>query len=225
MDERLAERERIARTLHDTFLQGLQGLMFHLDAVAARLAPASQERAQIENLLDVARKVTDDGRSQVMDLRTDPDHADLGAALAACAEALRMDAHVQVAVEQVGTPRDLTPDARGEVEAIAREAIANAFRHAGAGRIDIRLDWTAPGLVLSVADDGTGMAPRLLARGRPGHWGLRGMRERAARIGASLSLRNRPSGGVEVRLDLGRGKPARRWPGRAWRLFARPDSP
>lgn len=125
---------------------------------------------------------------------------------------------VRVAVEQVGTPRDLAPDLRGEVEAIAREAIANALRHAGAGRIDIRLDWTAPGLVLSVVDDGTGMAPRLLARGRPGRWGLRGMRERAARIDASLALRNRPGGGFEVRVDLGRGRPARSWRGRMWRL-------
>ena len=120
-----------------------------------------------------------------------------------------------MAVEQVGTPRDLAPDLRGEVEAIAREAIANALRHAGAGRIDIRLDWTAPGLVLSVVDDGTGMEPRLLARGRPGH---RGLRERAARIGASLALRNRPGGGFEVRVDLGRGRPAWSWRGRVWRL-------
>jgi len=205
MDERIAERERIARTLHDTFLQSLQGLIFHLDAVAARLLPASKEQLQVEEMLHVARKVTQEGRSQVLDLRAETVHADLADALAAGVDELRTHQDVLVSIRQTGNPRPLAPASRQEIEAIAREAIANVFRHAKASRLDIALDWSGRGLVLSIADDGIGVHPSLLARGRPGHWGVRGMRERAARIGASISVRNRIEGGVEVRLETGGG--------------------
>ena len=216
MDERLGERERIARTLHDTFLQSLHGLIFHLDAVATRLPADSGERAQMENLLGVARKVTAEGRNQVLDLRTEGGHADLQAALAASVDELRTGQEVQLSLQQLGEAQQLAPAARQEVEAIAREAIANVFRHARARHLDISIDWRGPALVLRVADDGVGMPSRLLLRGRPGHWGLRGMRERAARIGAALSLRQRSGGGVEIVLDLNAPKPALQRRIKAW---------
>jgi ligand-binding sensor domain-containing protein len=216
MDERLGERERIARTLHDTFLQSLHGLIFHVDAVATRLPADSGERAQMENLLAVARKVTAEGRNQVLDLRTEGGHADLQAALAASVDELRTGQDVQLSLRQLGEAQQLAPATRQEVEAIAREAIANVFRHAKARRLDITIDWRGPALLLRVADDGVGMPSRLLLRGRPGHWGLRGMRERAARIGAALSLRNRGGGGVEIVLDLGAAKPVWQRTIKAW---------
>ena len=216
MDERLGERERIARTLHDTFLQSLHGLIFHFDAVATRLPADSGERVQMENLLGVARKVTAEGRNQVLDLRTEGGHADLQAALVASVDQLRTGEEVQLSLQQLGEARELAPAVRQEVEAIVREAIANVFRHARARHLDITIDWRGPALVLRLADDGVGMPSRLLLRGRPGHWGLRGMRERAARIGASLSLRNRGGGGVEIVLDLGAAKPAWQRRIKAW---------
>ena len=216
MDERLGERERIARTLHDTFLQSLHGLIFHLDAVATRLPADSGERAQMENLLGVARKVTAEGRNQVLGLRAEGAHADLQAALAASIEELRTGRDVQLSLRQLGEARQLAPAVHQEVEAIAREAIVNVFRHAKAHRLDITIDWRGPALVLRVADDGVGMPSKLLLLGRPGHWGLRGMRERTARIGASLSLRNRGGGGVEMVLDLGAAQPAWQRTVKAW---------
>ncbi|MDN4055132.1 triple tyrosine motif-containing protein [Massilia sp. YIM B02763] len=202
-EERIAERERIARTLHDTFLQGLHALILRLDAFAARLLPGSGERTQIEDLLDVARKVTEEGRSQVLGLRSGTGAPDLASALAASVALLRTGDDVDVAWRETGQPRTLDPDTQAEVHRIACEAVANALRHARARRIEVTLDWSGPGLVVRVADDGVGMAEELIASGLPGHWGLAGMRERAAAIGATLALHNRPGGGVEVVLALG----------------------
>lgn len=202
MDERLGERERIARTLHDTFLQSLQGLLLQLDAVTTRLTPGSSERVRMETLLERARRVTVEGRNQVQDLRETSLQADLASAIAASLDDLRAGRDVALVLEQVGPARPLAGAVQQEVEAIAREAIANALRHAGAQRIVITLAWLGAALALRVVDDGVGIAPALLAHGRAGHYGLRGMRERAARIGAALSIGNRAEGGVALELTL-----------------------
>jgi len=208
MDERLGERERIARTLHDTFLQSLQGLILQLDAVTTRLAPGSSERLRMEKLLASARRVTAEGRNQVQDLREERGPAGLGAAIAASLADLQTDQEVTVSLQQIGVEHPLAPDVQHEAEAIAREAIANVFRHARARSLDITIDWSGAALMLRIADDGVGIAPELLAQGRPGHYGLRGMRERAARIGASLALESSAGAGVTLVLAL----PARRGP-------------
>jgi signal transduction histidine kinase/ligand-binding sensor domain-containing protein len=202
MRERVAERERIARTLHDTFLQSVQAMMLHLDVLASRLAPDSNERRQLERLLDGAQKAVEEGRSQMLELRGDTPPAPLAVALRSWADMLRTGEEAQVLLCERGAPRELAPQVRVEVEAIGCEAIANALRHAQAGCIEVQLDWTGAALQLRVSDDGVGMPPDLIAAGRAGHWGLPGMRERAAAIGAMLAVRNRDTGGVEVVLDL-----------------------
>ena len=93
-------------------------------------------------------------------------------------------------------------EAHDEVLHIAREAIANAVRHARARLIEIDLTCGGGRVVLAVRDDGIGLDPDVQVHGRPGHWGLTGMRERAARIGAVLVIRNRPARGTEVMLSL-----------------------
>lgn len=198
MEARLGERERIARTLHDTFLQSLQGLILQLDAMTGRLAPGSAERLRMEALLASARRVTVEGRNQVQDLRDDRAHGGLEAAIAASLAELSSDPGVVVTLCQTGTPHPLAPEQQQEIEAIAREAVANVFRHAGAGRLDVTLDWQEDGLVLRVVDDGVGINPLLLEHGRTGHYGLRGMRERAQRIGAQFAVRQGDGCGTEV---------------------------
>jgi signal transduction histidine kinase len=200
---RVMERARIARTLHDTFLQNLHSLILRLDTLSGRLAPGSSERVQLDSLLEAARAVGEEGRSQVLDLRVAAD-GDLATALVRDADALRTDDRTELAVRELGHPRPLDPDVRLEVHSIAREAVSNAFRHARARRIEVVLDWRGAALVVSVTDDGIGMGAELLAHGRPGHWGLTGMRERAARIGAALDVRQQPCGGIGIVLDLAR---------------------
>ncbi|WP_020654653.1 sensor histidine kinase [Massilia niastensis] len=203
LEERLLERERIARTLHDTFLQSLQGLILRLQGVAIRLAPGSEARTQLDNALDLADKVVAEGRDQVMDLRL-VEAPSLDQALEEAAQLLRAGDQVQVHIHTAGQPLRLSPELHYEVYNIGREALANAFRHARASRIDIELVWEPRVLRIAVRDDGVGLDETILAHGRPGHWGLTGMRERAARIGAVLVIRNRSGGGAEVQLSLPR---------------------
>lgn len=205
MEERLDERGRIARTLHDTFLQSLQGLILRLQVLAERLEPGSKARAELERALDLADQVVAEGRDQVMelrDLRVSAGAPTLAQALAAAADQLREGSGVRVAVRTEGSCVRLAPGVQDEVYHIGREAIANAVRHARADLIEIDLTCTGSRMVLAVRDDGIGLDPDLQLHGRPGHWGMTGMRERAARIGAGLVIRNRPARGTEVMLSL-----------------------
>ena len=202
MEERLGERERIARTLHDTFLQSLQGLILRLQVLAQRLEPGSEARAQLDRALDLADQVVAEGRDQVMDLRVAGSTPTLAQALGEAADQLRVGSGVRVAVRTEGSCVQLAPEAHDEVLHIAREAIANAVRHARARLIEIDLTCGGGRVVLAVRDDGIGLDPDVQVHGRPGHWGLTGMRERAARIGAVLVIRNRPARGTEVMLSL-----------------------
>jgi signal transduction histidine kinase len=104
-----------------------------------------------------------------------------------------------------GDPQALVPLIRDEVYRIAREAVVNAMRHAAARLIDVTLDYRADPFVVTVRDDGVGIADqRVLTSGRDGHWGLAGMRERAAAVGATLKLLSRPGAGTEIELSVPR---------------------
>jgi signal transduction histidine kinase len=203
-DARTMERERIARTLHDTFLQSLQGIIFRLDTVRIGLAKGTDERQQIEHILEAARKVAAEGREQLFELRAPCIERNLYKEIEQSTEVFQNAGRAPVSVRESGAPFLLSPEEHGEVYFIACEAITNALRHAWATRIDVILDWTAKGLRLTVTDDGVGIDETLLMHGRLGHWGLIGMRERALQAGAALTIRNRLPGsrGVEIVLEL-----------------------
>jgi len=102
-----------------------------------------------------------------------------------------------------GTPRDLHPILRDEVYRIAAEAMRNAFRHAQARQIEVEIQYEERQLRLRVRDDGKGVDPKLLDdEGRPGHWGLHGMHERAKLVGAHLDVWSKLDSGTEVELSI-----------------------
>jgi signal transduction histidine kinase len=105
-------------------------------------------------------------------------------------------------VNLAGTPRALRPEVGGELYPIAREALVNAYQHGGAGRIDVDLTYAADWFRCVVRDNGCGIAPAVVQRGRQGHWGLTGMRERAQRIGAQLEVRSVVDRGTEVEFRI-----------------------
>lgn len=209
LHERLVERERIARALHDTFLQSLHGLILHFQAVANRLPPDSDTRQLMDKTLTQADKVLVEGRDQVMGLRVSPGGSlaqalkDAGAVMAASGGCLDGgDGAFELSVLVKGEERQLMPAVHDEVYAIAREAMANACRHARASTLEVELAYDAREFRLSVRDNGRGMSADTRLHGRPGHWGLTGMRERAEQIGGRLDIASRPGGGVEVTLGL-----------------------
>jgi signal transduction histidine kinase/ligand-binding sensor domain-containing protein len=205
---RLSERERIARDLHDTLLQSLQGLMLQFQAARNKLARKQEDGMRA---LDLAISRTEnaivESRDAIQDLRPhDVPQGDLGQLLQKAGEelaALRPARHespgFRVVVE--GESRQLSPEAHEEIFRIAREVIRNAFKHAAARRIEVDLRYDKSQLRLRLRDDGKGIDPKILAESkRPGHWGLPGVHERAQRLGASLAFRSQDGGGTEVEL-------------------------
>jgi len=195
----LDERERIARTLHDSFLQNVQVLLLRIRGVTAKLPSGDPARALLEHVLEDGQRTLSEGRDEVQALRRElAEGTGIAAALRADAAAAEASCAIHVEGEL-----DLPDGAQAaEVYAIAREALRNAIRHAGASRIDVVLGAAEGQAEVTVADDGHGM-PAAVAGGQEpaGHFGLTGMRERAAKIGGALTIAS-TAAGTTVRLAL-----------------------
>lgn len=204
MRAQLDERERIARTLHDTFLQSVQSLILRFHSIKTELPKDAPAQARIDAALDAADAVLDEGRDQLQDLRVHHAcRADLAPALAAAADAACAERGVAFSLRERGERRALRADAQDELYAIAREAIANALRHSGSATLAAELSYGAAGFTLAVRDQGKGFAAGAPAGGQGGrHWGLTGMRERAERVGGALRLHSAPGAGATVEVSL-----------------------
>jgi signal transduction histidine kinase/ligand-binding sensor domain-containing protein len=199
-DERLAERTRIARDLHDTFLQTIQGSKLVADDALEPSTDPVRMRQAMEQLSVWLGRATREGRAALNSLRIlTTEGNDLAEALRRATEDCQMQSSVEVSFSVVGDVKEMHPIVRDEVYPIAYEAIRNACTHSGASRLEVELRY-ADDLVLRVSDNGTGVDPAIADKGRVGHFGLQGMRERAARIGAKLTLRSSASAGTEIKL-------------------------
>jgi signal transduction histidine kinase/ligand-binding sensor domain-containing protein len=200
-EERLAERTRIAQELHDTLLQGVMSASMQLHSAVDDLPADTPNRQELERVLLLMNRVSDEGRVAVRGLRTESgDDLEQAFCLVQQEYASRNGADFEVTVE--GRVRTIHPLIRDEVYRIGREALVNAFRHARAKRIEVELEYSPRHLRMLIRDDGCGVDPNILRAGRDGHWGLPGMRERAHRIGGHLTLSSRAASGTEVELLL-----------------------
>jgi ligand-binding sensor domain-containing protein/signal transduction histidine kinase len=203
LEERLGERERIARELHDTLLQGVQGLVLRFQAVAERIPVSEPARRMIERALDRADEVLVEGRDRVKNLRLTSQSASLPDALAGSIKELTVGDGIEFSIVVEGERRDLNPLVRDEAFWIGHEALVNAVRHAAAKHIEVEIAYEPARVRLRFRDDGTGIDPQIIeAGGKAGHWGMRGMRERSARIGARLETWSRPEAGTELELEI-----------------------
>jgi signal transduction histidine kinase len=209
LDARVHERTRIARELHDTLLQSFHGLLLRLQTVSYLLSERPEEARQtLDSTIAQAAKAITEGRDAVQGLRESTvERNDLAAAVKTLGEELAADASAQprcdfdVVLE--GEPRDLHPIIRDEIYRISAEALRNAFRHARARRIEVEIRYDDEQFRLRVRDDGQGIDAKVLAKqGLEGHYGLRGMPERAALIGGKLAVWSEVGGGTEVELRL-----------------------
>jgi len=209
VEARVAERTRIARELHDTLLQSFQGLLLRFQTVLDLL---STKPAEAKNLLasaiDQAARAITEGREAVQGLRTSAEEPnDLVAAIETMGHDLAADhatnhaASLRVAVE--GSVRPLHPMVQDEICRIASEALRNAFQHSQGAQIEVDLRYDEQQYCLRICDDGKGIDAKVLADwGRVGHYGLRGMRERADLIGGKLNVRSDPDSGTEIELSI-----------------------
>lgn len=208
-EERLAERTRIARELHDSLLQGFQGLMFRLQAARDLLPERPKDAAEaLDIALDRGDQAIAEGRSTVEDLRDSSlGTNDIVQSLTTLGEELTRSSNghgpttLRVLVE--GKPRDLDPVLRDEIYRIGREALRNAFQHAHATKIEAEVTYGGEQFSLRVRDDGDGIDPGVFQEGkRAGHWGLPGMRERADGFGGQLHVWSEAGAGTEIEVTV-----------------------
>jgi signal transduction histidine kinase len=203
IEERLAERTRIAQDLHDTVLQGILSATMQLHVAVDQLPVNSPAKLGLSRVLELMGHVMEEGRNVVRGLRSsNSDSDDLGQAFSRIPQELSIEVQIDFRVIVLGSARKLHPLIRGEVYRIGREALVNAFRHSRASCIQIELEYAPKRFRVVVRDDGCGIDPQVLHAGRDGHWGLPGMRQRAERVGARLRVWSRAATGTEVELSV-----------------------
>lgn len=200
---RLRERERVARDLHDTLLQGVQGLVLKVASVASdETLPKPAHRA-LNQAVDVAERLITEGRDQIQGLRSSGPHDDdLALSLARVRDEAAGTASAGFSVVTQGAARALQPLAMDVSYRVGREAILNAFRHADASAIEVEIVYGDADLRVYVRDDGVGLGERPAPQHESRHWGMTGMAERAKDAGGSIEIWSRPDAGTEVRFVL-----------------------
>jgi ligand-binding sensor domain-containing protein/signal transduction histidine kinase len=209
LEERVGERTRIARDLHDTLLQSFHGVLLFLQSgIHLMREHPSEGMKTLETAVEQAERAIIEGREAVQGLRASTvERNDLALAIktlggelgAADGNSQRPEFSVQVE----GTARNLHPILRDEVYRITGEAMRNAFRHSDAKQIEVEIRYDERQIRLRVRDDGKGINPKFLSDdGREGHFGLRGMRERAKLIGGKLTVWSELDSGTEVELSI-----------------------
>jgi len=204
MDARHGERERIAREMHDTLLQGMQALILGVDNAARRLSVNDPARERFDRILETAEAILTEGREQVFDLRGN-DCSDIGAFALIEKDGMMLtrEADLKFVCHELGKKRDLLPGASHEIYRIAMESMTNTVRHAQARTLVVSIRYNYFSLQLEILDDGIGISPEVLAsRGVPGHFGIPGLFERAAKLDANLQIDSQVSVGTSVKLRV-----------------------
>jgi signal transduction histidine kinase len=199
------ERRRLAREIHDGIAQELASVGYAIDDLAARATELGDAplTAGLSDLRQELSRVVTELRLSIFDLRSEVGPGmSLTAALAENARALGTASGLTVHLDLAESPQRLRVETEAELLRIAQEAMANARRHARAANLWVTCHVDPPSAVLWIEDDGRGLAP-----GREDSFGIEIMRERAQRIGAGLTVDDRPAGGVSVAVVL--GPPAR----------------
>lgn len=200
---RLEERTRIARELHDTLLQTVQSASLLLGAALYDVTLDSSIKPRLERILQLMSQGVEEGRNAIQGMRsTDSQTSDLVVALSHIQEELKIQPDIDFRVTVTGHQKQWPPEVRNEIYRIGREALVNAFRHSGAKRVELELEYSDSELRMRIRDNGRGIDPQVFEKGRDRHWGLAGMRERATRIGGLVKISSSATSGTEIQLSI-----------------------
>lgn len=203
MEERLRERARIARELHDTLFQGFLGASLQLHDAVDQVPADSPSKPSLCRALHLMRRVIDEGRGALQGLRSPAvASTSLEHALSGVRDEFMPGANVVIRIFVKGQTQALDPAVQEEIYQIGREALVNALRHSEATSIEAEVEYSPRRLRVTVRDNGCGIDPQVVRWGRDAHWGLLGMRERAESIGAQLRIWSRPRAGTEVEISV-----------------------
>jgi signal transduction histidine kinase len=200
----LQERNRIAREIHDTLAQGFAGVSVQLEIVSRKLGPAADAaREHLDQARMLVRSSLSEARRSIWELRSQSSEIeDLASRLSKMAAQMGGPGQPKIAVQVRGAFRPLPPRTEDELLRIAQEAVTNALRHAEASQIDVEIAFDPRLLRMTVADNGRGFQPSGQTTGVNGHFGLKGMRERAAGIDAKLKLDTAPGAGTKLSIEV-----------------------
>jgi signal transduction histidine kinase/ligand-binding sensor domain-containing protein len=199
-DERLSERTRIARDFHDTLLQTIHGTKLVADSALKHSTDPIRMRSAMEQVSIWMGQATEEGRTALNSLRTSTTETnDLAEAFRRSIEECRIHSSMEASFSVLGEVSEMHPIVRDEVYRIGYEAIRNACVHSQAAQLQVELTY-ADDLILRVNDNGVGIDPAIVSEGRQGHFGLQGMRERASRILAKLTVETCTPSGTEIKL-------------------------
>jgi signal transduction histidine kinase len=197
--DRLAERTRLAQDLHDELLQNAMGVSLQIELTDALIEESHAAKPHLERALILSRTLMQKGREVLRDLREKERGAeDITRMLSNALEEGQWQGGPASRLTVEGQPRNVNPLVADEILQIGCQAIANAFQHAAAKKIEVYLIYKSSELSLQVEDDGCGIDRRIAEAGKPGHYGLIGMRERSERIGAALTIASRSGEGTKI---------------------------
>lgn len=199
----LQERNRIAREIHDTLAQGFTGISVQLELVSRLLnSSVDAAREHLDQARVLVRNSLAEARTSIWALRSQSDeNEDFAARISKMAAQAAQPGAAKVSLHVHGAYRPISPKVEQELLKIAQEAVRNAARHAEAGHIAIELAFDAKRLRMTIADDGRGFTHAVNSSGVDGHFGLRGMRERAAEIDADLNVESAAGKGTKISVE------------------------
>jgi signal transduction histidine kinase/ligand-binding sensor domain-containing protein len=201
-DERLAERTRLARELHDTFLQTLQGSKLVTDGALDKSSDPAYVRQSLEKLSLWLDRAMREGRTALNSLRSSTlDGNDLRTSFQSILDEGELYGFEEGTLTVNGEIVPMHPIITHEIYRIGYEAVHNAYQHSGGTRLELHLTYSSD-FTLIVRDNGLGMDSKLAVEGKEGHFGLQSMRERAARIDAQFQLIAAPRLGTTIELKL-----------------------
>lgn len=200
-EERLSERTRIARELHDSLLQGIVSASMQLNVTADNLPQNSKTKPQLNRVINLIGEVIKEGRNTLHGLRSFEDSSiSFEQSFSQIQQSLALTEEINFKLVTIGNSHEICPPIKDEIYLIGREAIINAFNHSQAQNIKVELEFFDKHFRLLIRGDGIGIDPKILETGKEKHWGLTGMRERAAKIGGKLKIYSQEKVGTEIEL-------------------------
>ncbi|HTA64494.1 MAG TPA: sensor histidine kinase, partial [Xanthomonadaceae bacterium] len=222
----LEERQRIASEIHDSLAQGLSGIIFQTEAALISMTRAPNKTAtHVISARDLAKSSLDDARYSVWNLSPPIlDEKNLLESLSSMAQQLARGRVEELDIHSSGTAWTMRPEAKHHVVLVAQEAISNAIQHGNARTITVNLVFAGDALRLLVSDDGSGFTPDTGERPASRGYGMRNMRHRAERLGATLEVASEIGKGTRIELRVPRlGIWERLWRGLRGNSIARID--
>jgi signal transduction histidine kinase len=201
-EERLGERARVAQDLHDNLLQEVMGISLQLEIADELTPPGAVGKPTLKRALQLSHSALTHGRGALTTLRaTAFTQQDILQALTLAAAAFPEARRSAVQYSTYGEELPIRAGIGEEIVQIGREALRNALQHTQ-GTVRVGIHYASNRFCLVVDDEGEGIRPTIMESGVPGHFGLKGMRERAARIASMLTIESSVRGGAHVQLSV-----------------------